>query len=130
MPHNQTIETSPVKTSLPANLNIDSDVGKTWSDSQIETLFSLPFNELMFQAQEVHRAHFPNGDVELATLISIKTGGCPEDCGYCPQAARHETEVKASKLLDVEDVLRKVKLSETLNPCARGFRALKIMPKD
>ncbi len=68
-------------------------------------LFELPFNELMFRAQEAHRAHFPDGDVELATLLSIKTGGCEEDCGYCPQAARYDTGVEAKKILDIDTVL-------------------------
>ena len=68
-------------------------------------LYELPFNELMAQAAAVHQEHFPEGDIELATLLSIKTGGCPEDCGYCPQAARYHTDVKATKLMDVEEVL-------------------------
>jgi biotin synthase len=76
-----------------------------WSVAQIEALFALPFSELMFKAQEVHREYFPDGDVELATLLSIKTGGCPEDCSYCPQAARYDTDVKANKLMDLDEVL-------------------------
>jgi len=68
-------------------------------------LFELPFNDLMFQAQQVHRAQFPDGDVELATLLSIKTGGCEEDCGYCPQAARYDTGVEAKKILELDQVL-------------------------
>jgi len=64
-----------------------------WSVAQIEALFALPFNELMLKAQETHQSYFPEGDVELATLLSIKTGGCPEDCAYCPQAARYDTDV-------------------------------------
>jgi biotin synthase len=62
-------------------------------------------NELMARAAAVHRENFPEGDIELATLLSIKTGGCPEDCGYCPQAARYQTDVKATKMMDVEEVL-------------------------
>ncbi len=83
-----------------------------WTVAQIETLFDLPFNDLMFKAQETHRANFPEGDVELATLLSIKTGGCPEDCGYCPQAARYATDVKASKLLDLDEVLEAAKAAK------------------
>ncbi|CAN1488947.1 BioB Biotin synthase and related enzymes [Burkholderiaceae bacterium] len=79
--------------------------GLAWTIGQIADLYELPFNELMFLAQKTHRQHFPEGDVELATLLSIKTGGCPEDCGYCPQAARYHTDVKATKLLDLEEVL-------------------------
>ena len=68
-------------------------------------LFDLPFNDLMYQAQQVHRANFDAADVELATLLSIKTGGCEEDCGYCPQAARYDTGVEAKKILPIETVL-------------------------
>jgi biotin synthase len=78
---------------------------KAWSVEAVEALYELPFNDLLFRAQEVHRAHFPEGDVELATLLSIKTGGCPEDCAYCPQAARYHTGVKAQKLLPLKEVV-------------------------
>ena len=67
-------------------------------------LFDLPFNDLLFRAQEVHRAHHPPNRVQLSTLLSIKTGGCPEDCGYCPQAARYHTGVANEALLDVAAV--------------------------
>jgi biotin synthase len=77
----------------------------TWPLADVLALFELPFNDLMFQAQQVHRAHFPAGDVELATLLSIKTGGCEEDCSYCPQAARYDTGVEAKKLLDIGTVI-------------------------
>ena len=78
---------------------------ETWPVDEVLALFDLPFNELMFRAQQVHRENFPNADVELATLLSIKTGGCEEDCGYCPQAARYDTGVEAKKLLGLEEVL-------------------------
>jgi len=77
----------------------------TWPLEDVMALYELPFNELMFRAQEVHRAFWPDGDVELATLLSIKTGGCEEDCGYCPQAARYDTGVEAKKILGLETVL-------------------------
>lgn len=75
------------------------------SVEQVLELYELPMNELMARAAKVHQENFPEGDIELATLLSIKTGGCPEDCGYCPQAARYHTDVKATKLMDVEEVL-------------------------
>ena len=81
----------------------------TWPLAQIVDLFNLPFNELLFRAQQVHREHFPEAEVELATLISIKTGGCAEDCGYCPQAARYDTGVKAQKMLPLDEVLNAAK---------------------
>jgi len=77
----------------------------TWPREEVLALFDLPFNDLLFKAQETHRANFPDGDVELATLLSIKTGGCEEDCGYCPQAARYDTGVEAKKILDIDTVL-------------------------
>ncbi len=77
----------------------------TWPREEVLALFDLPFNDLLFKAQQVHRANFPDGDVELATLLSIKTGGCDEDCGYCPQAARYDTGVEAKKILDIDTVL-------------------------
>jgi dethiobiotin synthetase len=77
----------------------------TWPREEVLALFDLPFNDLLFKAQQTHRANFPDGDVELATLLSIKTGGCEEDCGYCPQAARYDTGVEAKKILDIDTVL-------------------------
>ena len=76
-----------------------------WSLPAIEALFALPFPELMFRAQETHRAHHAPNAVQLSMLISIKTGGCPEDCGYCPQAKRHHTGVAEQALLDAGTVV-------------------------
>jgi biotin synthase len=78
---------------------------KPWSIAQVEALYDMPFQALMSKAADVHRTSFPDGDIELATLLSIKTGGCPEDCSYCPQAARYHTGVEATKLMDVDEVL-------------------------
>ncbi len=77
-----------------------------WTRAEIATLFDLPFDELMYQAQTVHRAHHAAGEVQLCTLLSIKTGGCPEDCGYCSQSASAESGVKATKLMDPRAVLQ------------------------
>jgi len=85
----------------PASLPKDA----TWPLAEVLALFELPLPELMFRAKQAHRANFPDGDVELATLLSIKTGGCEEDCGYCPQAARYDTGVEAKKILDLDTVL-------------------------
>jgi biotin synthase len=76
-----------------------------WPVQEVVALFELPFNDLLYRAQQVHRAHFDATEVELATLLSIKTGGCPEDCAYCPQAARYDTGVTAQKILPLETVL-------------------------
>ena len=95
-----------------ADLHREVNASGAWTVAQIEALFDLPFNDLMLEAAQTHRTNFPEGDVELATLLSIKTGGCPEDCGYCPQAARYDTDVKASKLLDLEEVLEAAKAAK------------------
>ncbi len=76
----------------------------TWSVQAVQELLDLPFMELLWRAQSVHREHWPAGDVELATLLSVKTGGCPENCGYCPQSAEFDTGVKAQKLMSVDEV--------------------------
>jgi biotin synthase len=76
-----------------------------WRVEEIVALFELPFCDLMYQAQTVHRANFDPNAVQVSTLLSIKTGGCSEDCGYCPQAARYHTEVESEPLMQLDDVL-------------------------
>jgi biotin synthase len=76
-----------------------------WTRAEVAALFDLPFTELLFRAAETHRAHHAAGEVQLCTLLSIKTGGCPEDCGYCSQSAFAESGLKAEKLMDVDAVL-------------------------
>ncbi|MEJ5977798.1 biotin synthase BioB [Novosphingobium sp. PS1R-30] len=77
-----------------------------WTRDEIAALFDLPFTELVFRAAEVHRANHDAGAVQLSTLLSVKTGGCPEDCGYCSQSSSAESGVKATKLMDVRQVLQ------------------------
>jgi biotin synthase len=77
-----------------------------WSIDEIEALFALPFNDLLFRAQQVHRAHFDANAVQLSTLLSIKTGGCPEDCKYCPQSTHYATPVESELLMKKEEVMR------------------------
>ena len=76
-----------------------------WTREEISALFALPFPELLFRAQSVHRAHFDPTQVQISTLLSIKTGGCPEDCGYCTQSVHNDTGLKATRLMDVDAVL-------------------------
>ena len=78
-----------------------------WTRDEIAALFDLPFTELVFRAAEVHRAHHTPDEVQLCTLLSIKTGGCPEDCGYCAQSVHADSGVEATKLLDVQEVLQR-----------------------
>ncbi len=75
-----------------------------WTREEVLVLFALPFNDLLFRAHSLHRQHHDPNAVQISTLLSIKTGGCPEDCGYCPQAARYDTGAEAEKLLSVEAV--------------------------
>jgi biotin synthase len=82
---------------------------KTWTLSQAQALFDLPFFELLFQAQQVHRQHFDPQQIQISTLLSIKTGACPEDCKYCPQSARYKTGLKAERLLEVQQVIESAK---------------------
>jgi biotin synthase len=79
---------------------------EAWSVEQIEALFELPFAELLHRAHAVHREHFDPTLVELATLLSVKTGGCPEDCGYCPQSVHHDAGVDATRLMEADEVLQ------------------------
>ncbi len=83
-----------------------------WTRAEVKALFALPFPELMFRAAEVHRAHFDPTEVQISTLLSIKTGGCPEDCAYCPQSAKFDTGVKAEKLMDIEAVLAEARAAK------------------
>jgi len=76
-----------------------------WTVDAVEALLALPFPELIYRAQTVHRKHFDPSEVQLSTLLSIKTGGCPEDCGYCPQSVRYQTDVVDEELLSLETVL-------------------------
>ncbi|ODT76014.1 MAG: biotin synthase BioB [Nitrosomonadales bacterium SCN 54-20] len=78
---------------------------RRWDVRRVEVLLDLPFSDLIHRAQQVHRQHHDPNGVQLSTLISVKTGGCPEDCGYCPQAARYHTAVENQDMLTVEDVV-------------------------
>ena len=78
-----------------------------WSRQEVQALFDLPFNDLLFQAQVVHRQHFNPNEVQVSTLLSIKTGSCPEDCKYCPQSAHYNTGLEKQRLMEVEAVLKK-----------------------
>src|SRR5580692_2252995 len=82
------------------------------SRADVLALFTLPFNDLLARAHEVHRAHHDANAVQVSTLLSIKTGGCPEDCAYCPQSARYDTGVKAEKLMSLDAVLNKAKAAK------------------
>jgi biotin synthase len=97
----------------PATLSESADPTRhDWTRAQVRALFALPFPELMFRAQGVHRAHFDPTEVQISTLLSIKTGGCPEDCAYCPQSAKYDTGVKAEKLMRLDAVLAEARAAK------------------
>lgn len=83
-----------------------------WQESEIEALFQLPFNDLIYQAQQVHRQYFDPNAVQISTLLSIKTGACPEDCHYCPQSVHHGAEVDVEKLMQVKAVIEEAKAAQ------------------
>jgi biotin synthase len=83
-----------------------------WTRAEVKALFALPFPELMFRAAQVHRENFDPTEVQISTLLSIKTGGCPEDCAYCPQAARYDTGVGAEKLMSLDAVLGEARMAK------------------
>ena len=83
-----------------------------WDVAEVARLFEMPFNDLLFRAQSVHRAHHAPNAVQVSTLLSIKTGACPEDCAYCPQSARYATGLKAEKLMPLAAVVEKAKLAK------------------
>jgi biotin synthase len=95
-----TVEARLIKRNVPP-----VETEKRWSVAQIVELFELPFNDLMHRAQTVHRENFDPNGVQVSTLLSIKTGGCSEDCGYCPQAARYHTDVENEPLMPIDEVL-------------------------
>ena len=102
------INTDSLKAGLNKSCGTHSHEEKTvnrWSVAEIVELFELPFSDLMHRAQAVHRENFDPNAVQVSTLLSIKTGGCSEDCGYCPQAARYHTDVESEPLMALDDVL-------------------------
>ncbi len=104
------MQTQAVKFYSPASST--QQEGQRWSVADIEALFKLPFSDLMFRAQQIHREHFDPNAVQLSTLLSIKTGGCSEDCGYCPQSAFHNAGVENKKMLDVSEVVKAAKAAQ------------------
>jgi biotin synthase len=86
-----------------------AEVRHDWTEQEVRALFELPMNDLLFQAQSVHRQHFNPNEVQVSTLLSIKTGSCPEDCKYCPQSAHYNTGLEKQRLMEVEAVLNKAR---------------------
>lgn len=88
------------------------DMRHDWTVEEVASLLNMPFNDLLFRAQTVHRENFDPNAVQVSTLLSIKTGACPEDCAYCPQSARYDTKLEKEKLMEVEAVIEKAKAAK------------------
>ena len=101
-----------------------------WARSEVEALFDLPFTELLHRAGSAHRQHFDPAEVQVSTLLSVKTGGCPEDCGYCPQAARYHTGVEATKLMETEAVVARARQAKAAGASRFCMGAAWRSPKD
>src|SRR5690606_13064857 len=82
-----------------------------WTLQEARELFNLPFNDLLFRAQSIHREHFDPNEVQVSTLLSIKTGACPEDCKYCPQSGHYNTGLEKEKLLEIEKVVAEARVA-------------------
>ncbi len=123
-------------------LKKNSEIRHDWQTQEVLSLMSQPLNDLVFQAQTIHRKYFDANSVQLSTLLNIKQGGCPEDCAYCPQSARYETEVDAEAMLSldkVKDAAEKAKQEGAtrfcmgaawLNPKEKDFKAVLDMVKE
>ncbi len=107
-----------------------SDIRHDWRDEEIAALYDLPFNDLLFRAQQVHREHFDPNQVQVSTLLSIKTGRCPEDCGYCPQSVRYDTGLEDEPLLPVDEVLEQARAARERGASRFCMGAAWRSPKD
>ena len=114
----------------PEAIQANSALRHDWSTDEIEQLFNLPFNDVLFHAQQVHRSHFDPNQVQVSTLLSIKTGRCPEDCGYCPQSVRYDTEVESEALLPLEEVLEQAQAAKEKGSSRFCMGAAWRSPKD
>ena len=119
-----------VETMAPASDDANRCIRHDWSRHEVRALFALPFPELMFRAQAIHRLHFDPTEVQISTLLSIKTGGCPEDCAYCPQSIHYDTGVKAEKLMSVDAVVAEARAARQAGASRFCMGAAWREPKD
>lgn len=101
-----------------------------WRKEEVRSFFDSPFSNLIYQAQTVHRENFDPNQVQMSTLLSIKTGGCPEDCAYCPQSAHHDAGVEAERLMRVEAVLAEARRAKAAGATRYCMGAAWRAPKD
>jgi biotin synthase len=118
------------ETMAPAWDDASRCIRHDWTRAEVRALFELPFPELMFRAQAIHRLHFDPTEVQISTLLSIKTGGCPEDCAYCPQSIHYDTGVKAEKLMSVDAVVAEARAARQAGASRFCMGAAWREPKD
>lgn len=94
------------------NISNNNELRHDWQEDEISALFEQPFNDLLYQAQSIHRQYFDPNEVQVSSLLSIKTGRCSEDCGYCPQSAHHDTELESEPLLPLDEVIKAAKAAK------------------
>ena len=119
-----------VETMAPASDDANRCIRHDWTRAEVRALFALPFPELMFRAQAIHRLHFDPTEVQISTLLSIKTGGCPEDCAYCPQSIHYDTGVKPEKLMSVDAVVAEARAARQAGASRFCMGAAWREPKD
>ncbi len=106
------ISTRPIQLHRPVARPVAAPPDAGWTPARVDALMALPFMDLVTQAHAVHRERWPALDIELASLLSVKTGGCPEDCGYCPQSVHHPAGVQATKLMELQEVLQAARAAQ------------------
>ncbi len=116
--------------SVKAQLNVASILRNDWQLEEVKALYALPFNDLLFKAQTVHRENFDPNEVQISSLLSIKTGSCSEDCGYCPQSARYDSDLTPEALMPVDDVIKSAKLAKDQGASRFCMGAAWRSPKD
>ena len=119
-----------VEIAADPSADVSALVRHDWTREEVRALFALPFPELMFRAQAVHRRHFDPTEVQISTLLSIKTGGCPEDCAYCPQSVHYDTGVKPEKLMSVAAVVAEARAAKAAGASRFCMGAAWREPKD
>src|SRR5690606_34370420 len=115
---------------MNAPANTSAHLRHDWTRAEIDALFALPFADLVFEAARVHRLHFNPNEVQISTLLSIKTGACPEDCAYCPQSVRYDTGLEREALMAVDEVIEQAKRAKANGASRFCMGAAYRSPKD
>lgn len=126
MSANPTIDHISPQTKSACGVSLRND----WQLDEVQALYALPFNDLLFKAQTIHRENFDPNEVQVSSLLSIKTGSCSEDCGYCPQSARHDADLTPEALMPVDDVIKSAKLAQDQGASRFCMGAAWRSPKD